>query len=227
MPAWIGVGVASKDGSSMRFILETFANQLRLPTGFLGKIVGRAMARGNRPIMEWTLHLLQIEPTDLVLEIGFGPGVGIQIAARMASQGHVAGIDLSETMINAASNLNSKEIASGRVELRYGDATSLPYENETFDKLFAANVLYFWEDPSYVLGEMNRVIKPGGRIALTFVDKEHLDKQKKLIRTVDFASYDSDDVLELLTRAGFSQARSETTMAARPTRRFLCALAEK
>ena len=76
------------------------AQQFRQPTGFLGRLAG-FFFRINLEGIEWTINLLRIQPTDHVLEIGFGPGHGIQHAAKIAAQGRVAGVDFSETMLQA------------------------------------------------------------------------------------------------------------------------------
>ena len=65
-----------------------------------------------------------------------------------------------------------------RAELRQGNVTSLPYADGKFDKAFAVNVHYFWEDPLAALRETKRVLKPGGRMALGFIDKEGFKKQE-------------------------------------------------
>ena len=99
------------------------AQQFRQPTGFLGRLAG-FFFRINLEGIEWTINLLAIQPTDHVLEIGFGPGHGIQQAARLAAQGRVAGVDFSETMLKQASRLNAAAIAAvwsscGSVKHRY------------------------------------------------------------------------------------------------------------
>jgi protein-L-isoaspartate O-methyltransferase len=112
------------------------AQQFRQPTGFLGRLAG-FFFRINLEGIEWTINLLAIQPSDHVLEIGFGPGHGIQQVARLAAQGRVAGVDFSETMLQQASRLNAAAIEAGRVELRLGDASALPYPDNTFHKVFA------------------------------------------------------------------------------------------
>jgi ubiquinone/menaquinone biosynthesis C-methylase UbiE len=60
------------------------------------------------------------------LEIGFGPGVIIQCLSKLASAGHVAGIDPSLGMVEQARAWNAIAIKDGRVDLRRGSAESLP-----------------------------------------------------------------------------------------------------
>ena len=95
----------------------------------------------------WSVSLLTIEPTDSVLEIGFGAGATIQKIAASANEGYVAGVDFSHTMVRVALKRNSKAVKAGRVKLKYGNATSLPFEEAVFDKVLSIHSLYFWPDP--------------------------------------------------------------------------------
>jgi SAM-dependent methyltransferase len=93
------------------------ASQFRKPSGMLGRLIGNGMARGNEPEARWTIDLLNIQPDSRVLEIGFGPGVAIEYAAQQAVQGHVSGIDYSETMVQVARKRNASAIRNGLVDL--------------------------------------------------------------------------------------------------------------
>jgi hypothetical protein len=55
------------------------------PKGILGRLGGIIMARTNRDMAARTIELLDVQPNDRVLEIGFGPGVGIELLARLVS----------------------------------------------------------------------------------------------------------------------------------------------
>jgi ubiquinone/menaquinone biosynthesis C-methylase UbiE len=74
----------------------------------------------------------------------------------------VVGIDASEAMIVAAAQ------QSGRVNSAYlrGDACALPFEDGTFDAACSAGVIHLLEEPMRALGEIVRVLAPGGRLAL-------------------------------------------------------------
>ncbi len=204
-------------------LLHTLALQFRRPSGLLGKLAG-LLFRINREGNEWTIGLLEILPTDHVLEIGFGPGLAIQRAAALAMRGRVAGVDFSETMLTQARNRNAAAIAAGRVELKLGDAAALPYPDDSFDKVFAANVIYFWRDPLAYLREVRRVLKPGGRLALYLIAKEDMAKFK-FTQTGVYTLYTGEEVVRLLVQAGFRHARFETR--AERLRTGVCALAEK
>lgn len=157
---------------------------------------------------EWTVELLEILPKDRILEIGFGPGVGIELAAKKANSGFVAGIDFSETMVAAARRRNSVAIRSGRVELKMGDASSLPYEHGSFEKIFAIHCIYFWSNPAEYLSEIYGVARAGGSTAITILPKEKWDK-KNLPPADIFTLYSSKEVETLLIDAGFRKTRIE------------------
>lgn len=63
--------------------------QYRSPGGLMGRLAGARMVRQHKPETAWTIDLLEIQPADTVLEVGFGAGQGIKLAAEKASDGHV------------------------------------------------------------------------------------------------------------------------------------------
>ena len=71
------------------------------------------MARMNRSLAGRTVALLDVQPHDRVLEIGFGPGVGIELLSSVVSSGHVEGVDVSEEMVEQARVRNVEAIQRG------------------------------------------------------------------------------------------------------------------
>jgi SAM-dependent methyltransferase len=193
----------------MSFVYQLWARQLAQPTGVLGKLMGKGMNRDNRRLIYWTLDVLEVRPDDCVLEIGFGTGLGVQKAAELASRGKVAGIDWSRTMVEEARRLNGSGITAGRVEIKLGTAASLPYADDQFHKAFGVNVHYFWEDPVSTLGEIRRVVRPGGYLALGFVDKQGIGNQG-FAKTGLLKLYTTEEMMGLITRAGFAEPRVES-----------------
>lgn len=147
-----------------RLLLRMFGR----PQGVLGRLGGIIMARMNRNLAGRTVALLDVQPHDRVLEIGFGPGVGIELLSGVVSSGHVAGVDVSEEMVEQARLRNVEAIQRGKVELRRGSVEALPFAPETFDKAMAINAMQVWPDAVAGLREIWRVLKPGGRVALGF-----------------------------------------------------------
>ena len=137
----------------------------------------------------------------------------IELAVAQATNVHVTGIDLSQTMVQAASRRNAQTIKSGRVELRLGDAMTLPFADEQFDKIMSIHTLYFWPDPLSTLAEIFRVLKPGGKLAITLsTGKEGSTEVTGLERYQEMLNA---DILPTMRRLGFVQAYLEQGPTAR------------
>jgi ubiquinone/menaquinone biosynthesis C-methylase UbiE len=138
------------------------------PQGILGRVGGMIMARSNRGIATRVIELLDIHPDDEVLEVGYGPGVAIQLIAAKLSSGNVAGIDCSAVMMQQATVRNADAVESGRIELHLGLVEAMPFEDNTFDKALAINSMQAWSGAVGGLREIWRVLKPRGVVALGF-----------------------------------------------------------
>jgi ubiquinone/menaquinone biosynthesis C-methylase UbiE len=188
-------------------IARYIARQFSQPTGFLGRLIGRGMARHNEREARWTVDRLAIQPDARVLEIGFGPGVAIQYAAERATRGHVSGIDCSETMLKIARKRNASGIAKGVVDLTKGDVQSLPYADDSFDRAFAIHCVYFWREPAACLLEIRRVLRPDGVVAITIRPINQWQGRKPPADV--FHLYRGDEVAKLLSDCGFRRPRVE------------------
>jgi demethylmenaquinone methyltransferase/2-methoxy-6-polyprenyl-1,4-benzoquinol methylase len=76
----------------------------------------------------------------------------------------VVGVDQSHEML-AAARVRFADLPPGRVELRQGEAESLPFADATFDALTVTYLLRYVDDPAATVAELARVVRPGGRIA--------------------------------------------------------------
>lgn len=158
----------------MSFLRERLMAQFGNPTGLLGRVVGFIMRvrPSNRVRNLRTVELLDIQPNDLVLEIGFGPGLAIERAAALATDGMIVGVDRSALMLGQAARRNAAAIASGRVRLFLGTADGLPPDLEPIDKVLAVNVYMFWSDPAATLTSVRRGMRSGGTIAITLQPRQ-------------------------------------------------------
>lgn len=165
-----------------------FDRMFNHPSGIPGRIGAALMARMNATVAVDVVDLLEIGPADAVLEIGFGPGIAVETAAEVATEGYVAGIDSSEMMVERAIRRNEAAIDAGRVELRRGSVEDLPFHSETFDAAFSINSLHAWPDSRVGLGEMYRVLRPAATVAI--VRTKHAgrpdDPLEYLLRTAGF-----------------------------------------
>ena len=170
------------------------------PRGLLGRLGASIMAR-SKERNTWIISLLDVQPTDHILEVGFGPGTVVQSLATIATAGFVAGIDASELMVKRASKLNVQAIQQGHVQLQQGDALTLPFEEATFDKALSINSVQIWPDSLTGLKEMRRVLKPVGLINIAL--------QPVWVRKDDEVRQIGKDLLAQLARAGFQHTRLE------------------
>lgn len=150
-------------------------SQFGNPRGLLGQLVGVLMAIENRERNRWALSLLDIRPADHLLEIGFGPGWAIKQASQLAVNGLVAGVDRSEAMVRQASWRNRRGIQAGRVALRLGSSSQLPFDDGSFDKAYAVNSFHEWGDPAAGLRQARRVLKPNGLVVIVEHPHARLD----------------------------------------------------
>jgi SAM-dependent methyltransferase len=104
-----------------------------------------------------------------VLDVGCGPGTITNDLARLVPNGKVCGIDTIEDLVQLGREQARQKLLEN-VEYRVGSATSLPFEDNAFDVVFAHQVLLHLPDPVSALVEMRRVVKPGGVICCKDAD---------------------------------------------------------
>ncbi len=185
---------------------QAMALQLRKPDGAIGEEFGKVMAQYNVEPIAKAIEALELKPNDHVLEIGFGPGEGIAEAVRLTPSGFVAGIDHSDAMLKMAEQRNHKAVMQEHVELTIGSADELPYEDESFNKIFSVNVFHFWPNPSIELSEQMRVLKPGGRVVHFVV---HPSSWFKGLDTTDvFIAREPQEIEKIFTAAGLRNVKS-------------------
>jgi len=154
---------------------DQLVRQFGNPKGPLGRVAGFIMSHrsSNRERIAWAVSLLDVSPEDSVLEIGFGPGVGIRMLAERAVNGMVCGVDRSALMLEQASRRNRKLIAAKRVQLTVASASSLPSFDRVFDKVLDVNTFQFWENQGATFLALKKVVRPGGMIALAHQPRNH------------------------------------------------------
>jgi len=162
-------GGGEKQSRLARALRRLLRAQFGRPSGFLGNVAGFIMARrpSNLDRIRWTLSLLDVKPHDRVLEVGFGPGVAIELLSKIARQGFVAGIDHSQEMVRHAAKRNAEAIRAGRVVLYRASASAPPEFGGLFDKILTINAIHFWEDPVECLRKLRKLLRPGGLMAVT------------------------------------------------------------
>jgi len=174
------------------------------PTGIPGKIAGLIMANraSNLERNSWALSLLKIQPTDRVLEVGFGPGVAIRRSSELATKGMVWGIDHSVVMFRQAYKRNRKAIGQGRVKLFLGTTTNVPPMVGPIDKVFSVNVYQFWNSPEENLKELYSRMAPGGKIAVAYQPRTPGSKNSDAVKA-------GEAIARSLEQSGFENIKVE------------------
>jgi SAM-dependent methyltransferase len=191
--------------------MSIVARQFGHPRGVLGRIVGRLMARGNAGFNRWLVDeigQLGVADVNRIVELGPGPGIGLQELLRVFPDAYVWGVDLSPEMLSQSRKRNSADIQSGRLVLLQGDVGSLR-ELASVDLVLATHVLYFWHQPATELAVVHGALRPGGWLGLGYqlrpnmpaISQKNFPKEGHLL-------YDSDDELAtLLQEAGFKDVK--------------------
>jgi SAM-dependent methyltransferase len=203
-----------------------------------GKDLNRLTPEDLAPIDEFhirgrsaTLELARaarVDPTKRVLDVGSGIGGTSRCLAREFGC-HVTGIDLTDEYCSAAALLSERIGLAELVDYRQGDATSLPFPDASFDIVWTEHVAMNIPDKPRLYGEMHRVLKPGGTLAIYDIlagPSGPVLFPVPWARTPEASFLATPDELRgLLEDAGFDiETWSDTTDAARA---WFVALAEK
>jgi ubiquinone/menaquinone biosynthesis C-methylase UbiE len=158
---------------------------------------------------------------EWVLDVGYGTGiVARRAAARLGAEGRAVGVDVNESMLETA-----RGAAAGiepPIEWRRADATEIPFPDGLFDVAFCQQALQFMTERPAVLGEIRRVLAPGGRLALSVwrpiarnaayivladdLERWVGDEPAAMVRSI-FPEWEADDLRALLRDAGFEGTR--------------------
>jgi len=178
--------------------------QFHHPTGAAGHLAGWIMGRRSSNVARnrWAVQLLDIQPTDRVIELGCGPGVAIAALATQAIRGLVVGVDQSQVMIRQARRRNRAAIRAGRVRLIHTPVESLSISDGPFNAALAVNTVGMWPDPTARLRDLARLLRPAGRIAL-------VSQPRSPGASAATSAAAANELAGMLTEAGFQHFRAE------------------
>ncbi|WP_416886642.1 class I SAM-dependent methyltransferase [Marinospirillum sp.] len=156
---------------------------------------------------------------ERVLDVACGTGIVARRAApRVGAEGTVVGLDVNEGML-AEAKANAPAGEPG-IEWRQGDAANLPFDDGNFDVVCCQQALQFFDDPAAALGEIHRVLAPGGRAALSvwrpleynpgyvvLADalERHVSDEAAAMMRSPFPAWELDDLREIADETAFDE----------------------
>ena len=105
----------------------------------------------------------QLDSTARVLDMGCGPGVSTSLIVEKLGPQRLAAFDFDPAMVDRARRRLEHRGLDDGVDVRFADATQMPYEEGQFDAVFESGVVHHVPDWRGALREVSRVLKPGGR----------------------------------------------------------------
>jgi arsenite methyltransferase len=156
------------------FIFPTgraWARALGYPERELGRVPDESVESFAGVANHWTLGA--IRPGEVVLDLGCGAGTDLLIAAQMTGpDGHAVGVDMTTAMLEQA-RASANRMGLTNVELHEALIESLPIEDASIDVVISNGVIDLVPDKEAVFDEIDRVLRPGGRLQIADVVIHH------------------------------------------------------
>ena len=162
--------------------------------------------------------IASLQPGETVVDLGSGGGIDCFLAARQVGQsGRVIGVDMTPEMIDRARE-NAWNAGTRNVEFRLGEIEHLPLADTTVDVIMSNCVINLSPDKPAVFSEAFRILKPGGRLAISDIVAtaplpDEIRKNVELHVGCVAGAATIDETREMLADAGFEQIRVETIEA--------------
>ena len=160
--------------------------------------------------------LAQLEPGEVVLDLGSGGGIDVLLSAkRVGPTGKAYGLDMTDEML-ALANENKQRAGATNVEFLRGHIEQIPLPSNTVDVIISNCVINLSGDKRAVLSEAFRVLKPGGRFAVSDVvvrgnPPEAVRKNMELWVGCVAGALEEKEFISLLHEVGFTDASIEPT----------------
>ena len=160
--------------AEQEFIFPTgrsWAHELGYPEPELSRVPDGTVESFAGVANHWLLG--RVEPGSVVLDLGCGAGTDLLIAAQMTGpSGRVIGVDMTASMLDRA-RASAIEMGIDHLELHESLIEDLPLDDASVDVVVSNGVIDLVPDKDAVLGEIDRVLRPGGRVQLADVVIHH------------------------------------------------------
>ena len=189
--------------------------QCQKPSGWLGRLVLRNMNVRHSGVTDWGLSHVRVEKDFTILDAGCGGGRTVSKLAAIASDGKVYGVDYSAASVTVATKTNQQSIRNGRVEIREGNVSALPFQDDTFDLVTAVETHFWWPDLPAGFREVFRVLRPGGNVAvIAEIYKGAQSEKAKMVEKhasrTSIQILSPDEHAQLLSDVGFTEVQVAT-----------------
>jgi ubiquinone/menaquinone biosynthesis C-methylase UbiE len=191
-------------------LMSRLLGQCRRPTRWLDRMVARGMNISHSEMTDWGLSHIVIGRRDTILDVGCGGGGTIRKLAGIATEGKVYGIDYSEESVRISRRTNRRLEESGRVEIRQGSVSSLPYPDAMFDLVTAIESHYFWPDLVNDMKELLRVLKPGGMLVMMggeYKGGRYDERNEQWVELADMAYHSVDEFEQLFCTVDYTEVQ--------------------
>lgn len=201
-----------------------FFENTRKPQGFGGKIMVKMMNSGHSKLAKWGFTKIYAKSNAKVLDIGCGGGANVVNWLSKCANGHVTGIDYSKVSVEESKKLNAIAIKQGKCDIVYGDVSSMPFDEESFDCVSAFETVYFWTDLEKSFAEVNRVMKSGGTFLICNESDGTNSADEKWAKKIGgMKIYNEEQLYTALEKAGFCNIKSYVNAK----KHWLCIVANK
>lgn len=188
--------------------LQAIASQLKHPTGEKGIEMANMMHETNINMTHHSIQNLNISAANKILELGHGNARHLEFLLEQAKELKYHGLEMSELMFQEARQINRNYVSQKQAFFSLYDGNVIPFEKETFDKIFTVNTIYFWQNPTEFLSQIYRVLKPNGTFCLTFAEESFM---KTLPFTqFEFELYSTEKAQNLIENSSFKIVYKET-----------------
>jgi ubiquinone/menaquinone biosynthesis C-methylase UbiE len=186
------------------------------------------MNASHSTVTDWGLTHVPIEKHHTILDVGCGGGRTVHKLAAIATQGKVYGVDFSEESVAATKRTNARWIEMGRVEVRHGAVSQLPFPDDMFDLVTAVETHFWWPSLPTDMREASRVLKLGS--ALIIIAEVYKGANTTVAKLAEkYASRTGMKLLsapehrELFANAGFADVQ----VTEEPAKGWICGIGRK